>query len=121
MSKSVKFADVTFIDNARAEAETQSRSLADQIIHWARIGRAVERSQSYDHAKISRVLMGEVETTILTGEEKAVWSDQFMERMSEPGLAEEAFFKKLRESGKAVDVKTSGETIWAKRKSDQGK
>ena len=66
MAKSVKFADDAFVNDARAVSGIQSRSLAGQIKHWARIGRAIERSGSFDHTKISRGLAGEFETTTLT-------------------------------------------------------
>lgn len=108
MAKSVKFADESFIDEARAVSGLQSRSLAGQIMHWARIGRAIERSGSFDHARISRVLAGELETGALTAEEKAVWSERFLEKMSELGPDEEAFFAELRKSGKAVGLDASG-------------
>lgn len=113
MAQSVKFADDTLVDDARAMAELQSRSLAGQITHWARIGRAIERSGRFDHVRLSRVLAGEVETTALTPEEKAVWSERFLVKMSEPGPAEEAFFADLRASGTAVGLDASGTLIHA--------
>ena len=66
MAQSVKFADDMLVDDARAMAGLQSRSLAGQITHWARIGRAIERSGRFDHVRLSRVLAGEAETTALT-------------------------------------------------------
>ena len=51
---------------------------------------------SIDHAKISRVLAGELETTVLNEAEKGVWSEQFRQKMAEPGPEEEAFFAELR-------------------------
>lgn len=111
MSQSVKFADDALINDARVVAEVQSRSLASQITHWARIGRAIERSGSFDYARLSRVLAGEVETTVLTAEEKAVWSEQFVAKMSEPGPDEDAFFADLRASGKAVGLDPAGKIV----------
>ena len=113
MAQSVKFTDTTLVDDARAVAEIQSRSLAGQITHWARIGRAIERSGSFDHARLSQVLAGELETTRLTAEEKAVWSDRFLARMSEPGPGEGTFFAELRTSGKAVGLDASGKIVHA--------
>ena len=54
MAQSVKIADDTLVDDARVMAELQSRSLAGQITHWARIGRAIERSGpvSYTHLDV---------------------------------------------------------------------
>jgi hypothetical protein len=118
MAKSVKFADDAFIDDARAISGIQSRSLAGQIMHWARIGRAIERSGSFDHAKISRVLAGELETTALSAEEKAVWSEKFLEKMSEPGPGEESFFADLRKSGEAVGLDASGNIVHAVEQTD---
>ncbi|MFC3167818.1 TA system antitoxin ParD family protein [Paracoccus fontiphilus] len=111
MSQSVKFADDALINDARVVAEVQSRSLASQITHWARIGRAIERSGSFDYARLSRVLAGAVETTILTAEEKAVWSEQFLAKMSESGPDEDAFFAELRASGKAVGLNAAGKVV----------
>ncbi len=119
MAKSVKFADDAFVNDARAEAGIQSRSLAGQIMHWARIGRAIERSGSFDHTKISRVLSGNAETTTLTAEEKAVWSDSFLKKMSEPGPEEEAYFADLRKSGKAVGLDASGNIVLANTNSEE--
>lgn len=111
MAQSVKFADDTLVDDARVMAELQSRSLAGQITHWARIGRAIERSGRFDHVRLSRVLAGEAETTALTLEEKAVWSERFLAKMSEPGPAEEAFFAELRANSNAVGLDASGKLI----------
>lgn len=119
MAQSVKFADDMLVDDARAMAELQSRSLAGQITHWARIGRAIERSGRFDHVRLSRVLAGEVETTALTGEEKAVWSERFLVKMSESGPAEDAFFAELRASGTAVGLDASGKLIQAEAQSDE--
>ena len=113
MARSVKFADDAFVEDARTASEVQSRSLAGQITHWARIGRAIERSGSFDHTRIPRVLAGELETTALTPEEKAVWSEQFVARMSEPGPDEETFFSEMRKSGKPVGLDASGKIVEA--------
>jgi hypothetical protein len=71
-------------------------------MHWARIGRAVERSGVIDFSKISRVLSGELETTVLNEVEKSFWTEQFVAKMSEVGPDEEAFFSELRKSGRAI-------------------
>lgn len=86
MTKSVKFADDAFVHDARA----------------------IERSGRFDHTRISRVLAGE-----MTEEEKAVWSEEFLKKMSEPGPDEEAFFADLRKSGKAVGLDAAGNIVRA--------
>ncbi|MCH8488642.1 MAG: ParD-like family protein [Oceanicaulis sp.] len=113
MAKSVKFADDSLIDDARSEAELQSRSLAGQITHWARLGRAIERSGRLDHVKISLALAGELGTDRLTAEEKAIWSERFLVRMSEPGPNEDAFFEELRKNGQAPGLDASGRIVQA--------
>ena len=118
MAKSVKFADVAFIDDARAVSMVQRRSLAGQIMHWARIGRAIERSGRFDHTKVSRALAGDLETGTLTAEENAVWSEAFLEKMSNPGPEEGSFFADLRKSGTAVGLDASGSIVRADERTD---
>ncbi|AQQ04729.1 hypothetical protein B0E33_15090 [Roseibium algicola] len=111
MAKSVKFTDDTFVDDARVMAELHSRSVAGQIMHWARVGRAIERFGRFDQAKICRVLSGEMETSTLTAEEKAVWSERFLEKISEPGPDEEAYYAELRKNGNACRLDASGNNV----------
>ena len=112
MSKSVKL-DAALVDDARGAAALHSRSLAGQIGYWARIGRAIERSGSFDHVRLSRVLAGEAETTTLTPEEKTVWSEWFLARMEEAGSVEEAEFAELRANGAAVGLDADGRVVVA--------
>lgn len=75
--------------------------------------KTLERSESIDEVRLSRVLAGELETTVLTAAEKAVWSERFLAKMSEPGPGEEAFFAELRKSGGAVGLNSSGNVVHA--------
>ncbi|MDD9727270.1 hypothetical protein PVV74_17560 [Roseovarius sp. SK2] len=118
MAKFVEFTDVVFIDDARAVSVVQRRSLAEQIMHWARIGRAIERSGRFEHNKISRALAGDLETGTLTAEEKAVWSEAFLEKMSNPGFEEKTFFADLRTSGAAAGLDAAGRIVRADEQSD---
>lgn len=118
MAKFVKFSDDDFIDEARAASEIQSRSLAGQIMHWARIGRAIERSGRFDHTKVSRALAGDLETGTLTAEEKAVWSEAFLEKMSNPGSDEKTFFADLHKDGTAVDLDALGSIVRTDEQTD---
>jgi hypothetical protein len=119
MAVSITFADETLVVYARMEAEIQSRSVAGQILHWARLGRAMERSGNFDHIKLSRALAGELRTAALTPEEKAVWSDRFLAKLSEPTLGEEAHFAKLRKSGKSIATNGTGKIEGADVKPDE--
>ena len=49
MAQSVKLSD-DVMALVRRESELQSRSVAGQITHWLRIGRAIEKSGNFDHA-----------------------------------------------------------------------
>jgi|SRR6056297_468573 len=112
MAKTVKLND-DIVDFARQEAVLQDRSLGAQISHWVRIGRAVETSGKLDHAKISAVLAGEMQTRELAPEEKSVWLDSFTDLMGEPGPEEEAFFADRRRRGLGVGLDENGNLVRA--------
>lgn len=67
-------------DAARDEAARMSRSVAQQVSHWARIGRELERSRDVSAADIRRVLDGAADYDALSSREqavvRAVWSDR---------------------------------------------
>lgn len=113
MAQSVKLAD-EIMDIARRESEIQSRSLAGQITHWMRIGRAIESSGRFDHGRLSAALNGELETRFLTEEEKSVWLDAFSEKMGMPDPAEDAFFAERRALGRGVGLDCAGNVVSAK-------
>lgn len=104
MAKSVKFSDDTLVKDARAVARLHNRSLEEQIAHWARIGRGVEASGSFDYSKIEQALAAKTDTTTLTAIEKAVWSERFLAALSDPSPDETAYFEELRDSEKAVNL-----------------
>jgi len=95
----------------RRESELQSRSIAGQIVHWVRIGRAIEKSGNFDHARITAALAGDIETTDLTGEEKDVWLDSFVEKMAQPGPDENAFFARRRRLGLGIGLDEAGRLV----------
>lgn len=49
-----------------------------------------------DYDKIASVLARELDTTALSETEVEIWLDMFVERMSEPGPDEPAFFAERR-------------------------
>ena len=65
-------------DAARGEATRMSRSVAQQVSHWARIGRELERSREVSADDIRRVLDGDAGYDTLSSKEqavvRAVWS-----------------------------------------------
>lgn len=112
MAQSVKLND-DLMGVIRRESELQSRSVAGQIAHWVKIGRAVEKSGNFDHAHISAALAGELETTALSDEEKDVWLDSFTDLMAAPATEEKAFYAKRQRLGLGVGLDAGGNLIHA--------
>ena len=110
MAQSIKLAD-DIMKIVRRESELQSRSIAGQIAHWVRIGRAIEKSGNFDHDRITAALAGDIETTVLTDEEKDVWLDSFVEKMGQPGTDEDAFFARRRQLGLGVGLDEGGNLV----------
>lgn len=110
MAQSIKLGD-DIMKIVRRESELQSRSIAGQIAHWLRIGRAIEKSSNFDHARITAALAGEIQTTDLTGEEKDVWLDSFVEKMGASGAEEDAFFGRRRQLGLGVGLDAAGNLV----------
>lgn len=116
MAQSVKLGD-DLMALIRRESNLNSRSVAGQITHWVRIGRAIETSGSFDYARISAALAGEIETSELSAEEKDVWLNSFVEAMGEPGPEEAAFFDRRRRLGLGVGLDAEGNLVRAATKS----
>ena len=110
MAQSIKLAD-DIMTIVRRESELQSRSISGQVAHWVRIGRAIEKSGNFDHARITAALAGEIYTTELTSEENDVWLDRFVEKMGEPGPEEEAWFARRRQLGLGVGLDAAGNLV----------
>ncbi len=95
MARSVKLSDQV-MDIVRREAKIHNRSIAEQVTHWVRIGRAIETSGKFDHNRIRAALAGELSASVLTEEEATIWLDDFVEKMGASGPSEEAFFERRR-------------------------
>lgn len=113
MAQSIKLAD-DIMKIVRRESELQSRSVAGQVAHWVRIGRAIEQSGHFDHARITAALAGQTETSTLTSEEKDVWLDSFVEKMGQPGPDEKSYFAGRRQLGLGVGLDAAGNLICEK-------
>ncbi len=113
MAQSVKLSD-DIMALIRREADLHSRSVAGQITHWVRIGRAIEHSGAFDHARITAALEGRLDTTELREEEEAAWLDGFTERMGAPAKAEEAFFARRQSLGQGVGLDAAGNLVYAR-------
>ncbi|MBT52045.1 MAG: hypothetical protein CMF72_01255 [Mameliella sp.] len=113
MAQSVKLAD-DIMSLVRREADLHSRSVAGQITHWLKLGRAIEHSDSFDYARITAALEGKLDTTQLQEDEEAAWLDAFTEKMAQPSQAEEAFYANRRTLGRGVGLDAGGNLIHAK-------
>ncbi len=112
MAQPVELAD-DLMAAVRSEAERHGRSVADQLTHWVRLGRAIEQSGVYDHARVTAALDGRLDTVELREAEAVAWLDAFTEKMSSPGVAEEAWFAERRKLGRGVGLDASGRVVHA--------
>ena len=92
-------------------APVMSRSTAQQVAHWARIGRELERSPNVSHADISKVLAGSSSYDDLNDHEQAIvraqWREAMTERVAQVDLSAELAgrsYAELDEDGNPVIV-----------------
>ncbi|MHB1925004.1 MAG: TA system antitoxin ParD family protein [Acidimicrobiales bacterium] len=62
--------------------EVQSRSAAQQVAHWARIGREIEAAAGISHREIAAVLDGSGRYDALSAKEQAVVRAEWAARMA---------------------------------------
>ena len=110
MAKSVKIAD-DVMALVRRESALQSRSIAGQIAHWIRIGRAIERSDTFDYQRIRAALEASLSPDDLSADEQEVWFSEFADAMTEATEQELAFFAERRKLGRGVGLNDAGELI----------
>ena len=67
-------------DAAVAASAVTSRSVAQQIAHWARIGRELEMSPGVNHRAITQVLAGAGPYDALGEQEQAIVREEWAER-----------------------------------------
>lgn len=75
--------DAELTDAARATAGSMSRSLSQQIAHWARIGRELERSPGVTIPAVQAVLEGRGGYDHLNVQEQAIVRANWAERIEE--------------------------------------
>lgn len=67
-------------DSAKSVGAVMSRSAAQQVNHWARIGRELEASEEISQKAIAEVLAGAGSYDELSGREKAIVRAEWDER-----------------------------------------
>lgn len=84
--------DGELYEAAKAAGAVMSRSAAQQIAHWARIGREIESSDSISHRDVAAVLAGAESYDRLPSPEQAVvraeWSQRLKERIAGTDLVD---------------------------------
>jgi hypothetical protein len=97
--------DGELFEAAKATGAVMSRSAAQQLSHWARLGRELEASHQMSHRDIERVLAGEQSYDTLADPEQAVVRTAWDERIdaARKGLDLEGEFRAAGESWSEVD------------------
>lgn len=65
-----------------AAARITSRTVPQQIAHWARIGRELEMSPQVSHRQVARVLAGTGSYDALEEHEQAIVREEWADRMA---------------------------------------
>lgn len=97
--------------SAKLAGEAQSRSAAQQVAHWARLGREIEASSNISQREIALVLAGSARYDDLSAREQAVvrtaWSARMTGRLDALDLAAE-----FSTSGRTwVELDDNGEVV----------
>ena len=104
--------EVDLYDAAKHVGTVMSRSAAQQINHWARIGRELETSAGVSHRDIAQVLAGQSSYDTLNGREQAMVRAEWDERTVEAreGLNFAAEFEAAGVAG-WVEADAHGNTV----------
>lgn len=103
MAQSIKISDKE-MDLLRKEASLSSRSIAGQVEHWLRIGRAIENSSAFTYQHIRDALSGITSPDQLTAEEQEVYISELSDSMWETTPEQETFYAQRREQGLGVGL-----------------
>lgn len=91
--------DQELFEAAKAAGQVHSRSAAQQLAHWAKLGREVEASPGVTHDQVARVLAGDASYDDIGGPAQAVvrtaWDQDVAARLD--GLD---FTERLRTAGR---------------------
>ncbi|WP_419926689.1 TA system antitoxin ParD family protein [Candidatus Poriferisocius sp.] len=111
--------------SAKAVAPAMDRSAAQQVSHWARIGREMERSREIPHREIAAVLNGEARFDDLDDPRaqaivRASWAEQMKQWRETLDLEAEFIAKglpyaELNESGEVVVHDPADPTLASRR------
>ena len=103
MPTAIKLTD-DFVELARGEGRVMGRSIAGQVEHWARLGRALERAPGFDYERIRAVLSAQASFDGLRADEQSVALAALEAELEKPlpPQREKEFFARLRASGAPI-------------------
>ena len=109
MSTAVKLSEELVIA-ARSEAERMSRSMTQQIEHWARVGRAVERTPGVSLDAVRQALVAARPFDSLNAEERIVALGELERLVFEP-RGDRSFHRERRAAGECYAVLDSDGSV----------
>ena len=109
---SVKF-NSTFVETAREEAQLLHRSVAGQIEHWAKLGRAVESAPGFTLDRVRAALEGRFSVDDLAAEDQESFFDLLSNHFDTPSPTADAFYEARREGGGGVGRDEQGRLVRA--------
>ena len=107
-------------ETARLASEVTSRSVTQQIEHWARIGREVELASSTSHREVAAVLAGLGAYDDLSVEEQSLvrarWNERIEQRLGSVDLVAEfaeqgATYVEMDDDGRIVRRAPDGQVL----------
>lgn len=110
MSQTIKISDEE-ANILRAEAPLFSRSIAGQAEHWIRIGRAIEKSSSFNHQRIKDALQGLISSDDLNAEEGDVFLEEFSQSLGQETPQQTAYFAERKNLGLGVGLDGNNKII----------
>jgi hypothetical protein len=120
MAQSIKISDDEMV-YIRQEASISRRSVAGQVEHWLRIGRAIESSTNFSYQHIKDALTGLLNVDELSAEEQEVFFDEFSELMWDKETAEQqAFFADRKNKGLGVGLNKNNKLVYQAPNSEAG-
>lgn len=83
------------VDEARREAELFQRSIAGQIEHWAKLGRAIENAKGFSIERVRTALAGELKIEDLSDDEQDAFFTDLGDQFDPASPALKAGYAKL--------------------------
>jgi hypothetical protein len=90
------------VDEARREADLFHRSIAGQIEHWARLGRALENAKGFSLERVRKALAGELKIEALSDSEQDAFFSELHAQFESPSPTLTANYAELGRQRQAV-------------------